>query len=81
MVKIKEKEKKIIIDLYKNGKPLEHILKKLESEGFKNNKNLLFSKIRSIPELRPYLNKDRITFDEIEKFMNEIKLNKRKSSK
>ncbi|TFF85778.1 MAG: hypothetical protein EU551_03335 [Promethearchaeota archaeon] len=78
MVKIKEKEKLKIIELYNKGYKLEKILIILEENGFKNTKNLLFSKIRSIPELRESLNKNRITIKDINEFKKEIQKSKEK---
>lgn len=78
MVKIKEKEKLKIIELYNKGYKLEKILSILEENGFKNTKNLLFSKIRSIPELRDSLNKNRITIKDINEFKKEIQKSKKK---
>jgi DNA-binding transcriptional MerR regulator len=78
MVKIKEKERLKIIELYNKGYNLEKILNILEENGFKNTKNLLFSKIRSISELRDSLNKNRITIKDINEFKKEIQKSKKK---
>jgi len=71
-VSIKEGEEKLIIQLYNEGINLEKILEKLNSNGFKNSKFELYSKIRSIPELRPLIEKDQITLDQIENFKREV---------
>ncbi|MBD3230884.1 MAG: hypothetical protein GF329_22085 [Candidatus Lokiarchaeota archaeon] len=78
-MKIRKREKEKIIEFYKKGYSLDKILLKLEELGFANNtKNLLQSKIRSIVELRNDLNRNRITFNDIEKFKKELKDSKKK---
>lgn len=78
-MKIRKREKEKIIEFYRKGYSLDKILSKLEELGFKNNtKNLLLSKIYSLVELRNDLNKNRITFNDIEQFMKEIKASKKK---
>ncbi|MHA1652004.1 MAG: hypothetical protein ACTSYB_17610 [Candidatus Helarchaeota archaeon] len=71
-----EKELKLLKKLVKKGKSPKEIAKEFEKKrkkGYNKNVFQIISKSRSIDELRPYYQHREWTFDDLEKFAEDIK--------
>ena len=74
----KEEELDLLRKLVKKKKSPKKIAKKFEKKGYRKNLFMILSKIRSLPELRPYFQETEWTMDDLGKFIDVLK--KRKKS-
>lgn len=72
-----EKEIKLLTKLVKKKKSAKEIAKQFEKKGYKKNIFLILSKIRSIPELRPYFQDQDWKLEDIGKFEELLKKRKK----
>ena len=72
-----EKELKLLKKLVKKKKSMRDIAKKFEKKGYNKNVFMIISKVRSLPELRPYFQSNDWTMDDLSKFVDLIKKRKK----
>ncbi len=67
-----EKELKLLKKLVKKGKTPKTIAEKFKKKNYNKNIFEIISKIRSIPELRPYFQAKEWTMDDLDKLVEDI---------
>jgi ribosome-binding factor A len=71
-----EKEIKLLTKLMKKKKPLKKIAEDFQKKGYSKNIFMIISKVRSMPELRPYYQQSELTFENMDKFLEQLKKRK-----
>ncbi|NVM31518.1 MAG: hypothetical protein HWN65_21960 [Candidatus Helarchaeota archaeon] len=72
-----EKELKLLKKLVKKNKSTKEIAKQFEKKGFNKNIFMIISKVRSLPELRPYYQNEEWTLNDLGKFADLLKKRKK----
>ncbi|HUX99765.1 MAG TPA: hypothetical protein VMV49_09445 [Candidatus Deferrimicrobium sp.] len=72
-----EKEVKLLKKLMKKKKQLKKIAEEFEKKGYSKNIFMIISKVRSMPELRPYYQQSELTFENMDSFLEQLKKRKK----
>ena len=72
-----EKEVKLLKKLMKKKNQLKKIAEEFEKKGYSKNIFMIISKVRSMPELRPYYQQSELTFENMDSFLEQLKKRKK----